>query len=64
VRWTFDSGQRLERVVVDPEGVWALETKRRDNYWAREESSRTARRSLWWVPEALHWLGLFHLPWS
>jgi len=64
VRWTFDSGRRLERVVVDPDGVWALETKRRDNYWAREESSRTARRSLWWVSEALHGLGLFHLPWS
>ncbi|HQP44828.1 MAG TPA: M1 family metallopeptidase, partial [Thermoanaerobaculales bacterium] len=62
--WTLDSAQRLERVVVDPDAVWALETKRRDNYWAREESSRAARRALWWVPEALHWLGLVHLPWS
>jgi len=51
-------------VVVDPDAVWALETKRRDNYWAREESPRVACRALWWVPEALHWLGLFHLPWS
>jgi len=64
VRWTIDAGQRLERVVVDPDGVWALETRRRDNYWASEESSRVARRSLWWVPEALHWLGFAHLPWS
>jgi hypothetical protein len=64
VRWTLDTAQRLERVVVDPDAVWALETKRRDNYWAREESSRAACRALWWVPEALHWLGLFHLPWS
>jgi hypothetical protein len=51
-------------VVVDPDGVWALETRRRDNYWASEEGSRVARRSLWWVPDALHWLGLVHLPWS
>jgi len=64
VRWTIDSGERLARVVVDPDGVWALETRRRDNYWTSEESSRVARRSLWWVPEALHWLGLVHLPWS
>ena len=64
VRWTIDSGERLARVVVDPDGVWALETRRRDNYWTSEEGSRAARRSLWWVPEALHWLGLVHLPWS
>lgn len=64
VRWTFDSGQRLERVVVDPAGVWALETLRRDNYWASEESTQAARQTLWWVPEALHWLGFVNLPWS
>jgi hypothetical protein len=64
VRWTIDSGERLARVVVDPDGAWALETRRRDNYWASEGSSRVARRALWWVPEALHWLGFVHLPWS
>ena len=64
VRWTLEGSQRLERVIVDPDGVWVLETRRRDNYWAREDSNRVACRSLWWAAEALHWLGLFHLPWS
>jgi len=64
VRWTIDSGERLARVVVDPDGVWALETSRSDNYWASEGSSRVVRRSLWWVPEALHWLEFGLLPWS
>jgi hypothetical protein len=64
VRWTIDSDQRLARVIADPDGVWVLETRRRDNYWASEDSTRVACRSLWWVSEALHWLGLFHLPWS
>ncbi len=64
VRWTIDSGERLARVVVDPDGAWALETRRRDNYWASESSSRAARRALWWAVEALHWWALVHLPWS
>ena len=64
VRWVVESEQRLTRVIVDPDGVWALETQRRDNYWADETSSRTACRSLWWISEALHLLGLIHMPWS
>jgi hypothetical protein len=64
VRWTIDSGERLARVVVDPEGAWALETRRRDNYWASEQSPRVARRVLWWTIEVLHWCALVHLPWS
>jgi hypothetical protein len=64
VRWTIDSGERLARVVVDPDGAWMLETRRSDNYWASEGGSRVARRALWWVAEALHWCALVHLPWS
>lgn len=64
VRWTIGSAQRLARVVVDPDGIWALETRRRDNYWASRSSSRVARRSLWWVVEALHWCSFVPLPWS
>jgi hypothetical protein len=64
VRWTLDGSARLSRVIVDPDGVWVLETRRQDNYWAAEPSNRVACRSLWWVSEALQWLGLFHLPWS
>jgi hypothetical protein len=51
VRWRFDDDRRLEQVIVDPRGAWALETKRADNYWrdapVREENP------LWWVREAL-----------
>jgi hypothetical protein len=64
VRWTMPSASRVERVIVDPDGVWALETRRRDNYWASESSSRVACRSLWWVSEVFHLLGLIHMPWS
>ena len=64
VRWSIEADQRLSSVVVDPEGVWALETRRRDNYWADEGSSRVACRSLWWVSEALQLLGLAPMPWS
>jgi hypothetical protein len=64
VRWLVESDHRLARVIVDPDGVWALETSRRDNYWASTRSSRTACRSMWWISEALHLLGMIHIPWS
>jgi hypothetical protein len=64
VRWRVESEQRMSRVVVDPDGVWALEVRRRDNYWVGERSSRVACRFLWWMADGLYWLGLFNLPWS
>jgi len=51
VRWRFDEQRKLEQVVVDPDGVWALETLRADNYW-RESPARTDP-PLWWVREIL-----------
>ena len=51
VRWHFDDRRRLEQVIVDPDGAWAMETRRVDNYWrafpVREEPP------LWWVREVL-----------
>jgi hypothetical protein len=64
VRWSEESSQRLVRVVVDPDGVWALETRRRDNYWSDDGSTRVVCRSLWWVAEVLQLIGLAPLPWS
>jgi hypothetical protein len=64
IRWSMARKHKLARVVVDPDGVWALETRRRDNYWADEPSHDTARRSLWWVADVLQALALGHLPWS
>ncbi len=64
VRWSIHSDQRLIRVVVDPDGVWALETRRQDNYWAAERSSEAACGVLWWVSEALQLMALGVMPWS
>jgi hypothetical protein len=54
----------VSRVIVDPDGVWVLETRRRDNYWSSEPSNALACGSLWWFSEALHLLGIVHMPWS
>jgi hypothetical protein len=50
--------------VVDPDGVWALEVERGNNYWRDEPDRTTARRALWWVGDALSALGLLWMPWS
>jgi hypothetical protein len=47
VRWRFDSRNRLEQVVVDPDGDWLLETRRADNYW--RDAPAAALHPLWWV---------------
>ena len=64
VRWTIEEDRRLTRVVMDPDGVWALETRRQDNYWAAEGSSEAACGALWWVSEALQLAALGLMPWS
>jgi hypothetical protein len=51
VRWRFDDNRRLEQVIVDPDGAWALETLRADNYW-RDRPAR-AEPPLWWLREFL-----------
>ncbi len=61
VRWSEASDQRLARVTVDPDGRWALETRRADNYW-RDEA--TGSGPLWWVGGALRMVGLLTVPWS
>jgi len=51
VRWQLEGSRRLAQVVVDPDGVWALETRRADNYWR----DRPARMDdpLWWVRDVV-----------
>ena len=61
VRWSEESEERLEQVVVDPDIVWALETRRADNYW-RDEAAEA--RQLWWLDRALRLVGLLTVPWS
>jgi hypothetical protein len=64
VRWRLETDRRLSRVAVDPDGVWFLETRRRDNYWAETPRARVAMRKLWWLWDGLQLLSLAHLPWS
>jgi hypothetical protein len=61
VRWTEESPVRLDRVVVDPDGVWMLETRRADNYWCDEATSEDR---LWWLGHALRVAGWIVQPWS
>jgi hypothetical protein len=63
-RWSLTSRTPLEEVVVDPAGVWALETRRSDNYWRRSPRGAAVREYFWWVADALQLLSLLHLPWS
>jgi hypothetical protein len=62
VRWDFEGPHRLAQVVVDPDGVWALEIRRADNYWRDEPAP--ADHPLWWVREVLALAGQIFLKWS
>jgi hypothetical protein len=61
VRWSEVSGTRLDRVTVDPDADWALETRRADNHWRRDAA---AENRLWWLGHALRLAGLAVAPWS
>lgn len=60
-RWELESEVRLRSVVVDPEGVWALETRRADNYWRDEPRGLGP---LWWFDDAVRLIGLLTVPWG
>jgi aminopeptidase N len=61
VRWSEESGSRLDQVVVDPDVVWALETRRTNNYWRDRPS---VYGPLWWLDDAVRLIGLLTLPWA
>ncbi|MCG6962912.1 MAG: M1 family metallopeptidase [Acidobacteria bacterium] len=64
VEWAWNAQHRLERVIVDPKGVWAMEAHRENNYWAAKAAASEGLRRLWWVDDALALVGLTALPWS
>jgi hypothetical protein len=64
VRWQIPSEHRVTQVIVDPDGVWVLETDRADNYWREDTDPSLVRRTFWWLVDGLQLLGLAHLPWS
>lgn len=50
-RWKhfrFESDKKLDAIIVDPDGVWALETQRRNNYWQRKASAHDPTAPLSW----------------
>ncbi len=61
VRWSEVSEHRLDHVIVDPDGIWALETRRADNYWRREAGNENR---LWWLGHVLRLAGLAVVPWG
>ena len=66
-RWTryeFEALERLTSVAVDPDGVWALEGRRADNYWRDEPDPDEAAKKTWWAAAAIKFLTLTATPWS
>jgi hypothetical protein len=61
VRWQIHADQMVQRVVVDPERVWVLESRRWDNYW---QERRPRRRPWWWLGGALGLMQSAVLGWS
>jgi len=51
VRWRIEGPRRLEQVVIDPDIVWALETRRADNYWRARPAGLD--HPLWWLREGI-----------
>ncbi len=64
VRFEFSSSERLASVVIDPEGVWALEGERKNNYWRDQPDSGAATRRLWWATAAMRLMAFVVQPWS
>jgi len=64
VIWRMESPGRLDRVVVDPDGIWAAESQREDNYWSRKDDAGAVTRRIWWLKELLQAAGMMTLPWS
>ncbi len=62
--WSEVSERKLDRVVVDPDGDWALEVRREDNYWSAGPQEGALRRRLWWMAELFQMMGLNLVPWS
>jgi aminopeptidase N len=66
VRWVEESPEAVVGVVIDPDGDWALETKRADNYWRNEDRSREPFDTgvLWWLGGGLRLVSFLMVPWS
>ncbi|MCW8984355.1 MAG: M1 family aminopeptidase, partial [Thermoanaerobaculales bacterium] len=62
VRWRLEGSSRLAQVVIDPDRVWVIETRRADNYW--RDQMAAIDHPLWWVREALRLAGHLFLRFS
>jgi hypothetical protein len=64
VRWSFEGRGPVSQVVVDPDGVWALELERHDNYWRSRPGREAVHRATWWWQQLLQMTDLLRPPWS
>lgn len=64
VRFEFVSSARLASVAIDPEGVWALEGERKNNYWRDHPDVGAGTHRLWWVTAAMRLMAFAVQPWS
>jgi hypothetical protein len=62
VRWRFEGSNRLEQVVIDPDVVWVLETRRDNNYW--RDRPAAVDHPLWWLRETFDLGVQLFLKWS
>jgi hypothetical protein len=63
-RFEMTSAARLEAVVVDPNGIWALEGERLDNYWRAEPEVGAGRQRMWWAVALVRAVARVLVPWS
>jgi hypothetical protein len=64
VRWSISSDEPLTEVQIDPDGVWALETARADNYWRRDPDPSVAAHWSWWTRPLLQLVTLVRPGWG
>jgi len=64
VTWHLETIKKVDGVVIDPLGVWVLETERADNYWRRHKNDDATREPLWWLTDGLKLMMTVALPWS
>jgi hypothetical protein len=61
-QWRLRTEHPVVAVSVDPDGIWALETHRHDNYWRSSQAGGARHRPAWWFSHVLHLLRLVGLP--
>jgi len=62
-RWVLTSTFPVTQVIIDPDGAWALEVSRADNYWRAHDGVRLLRHPLWWLGDSFRLIRLACFGW-